>query len=119
MAEQKPSPGEDVLTPQEMRAWLKDEVRDAAKAFELRVKDATELVTSYALGEISPERMNERLLAYDLRWGEALFGASADVSDLEILNRIDAARKEALDASTPGHTEKYFQSRGKSVRRPG
>jgi hypothetical protein len=69
--------------------------RELKKAFELRTKEATDLATRYAAGEISPEEATKRFLAFDRRWGEAMYGASAgeNVSDDQILANIDEARR--------------------------
>jgi hypothetical protein len=92
----------DTLSPEEMQGWLKEEIRDLAKAHELRIKEATDFVTAYASGKISPEEATERLLRYDRRWGEALYGATAstDLSDEAILSAIDRARETALGRHT-------------------
>jgi hypothetical protein len=88
----------DVLTPEELQSWLAQEIKDSAKAHELRVKDATKFVEEYRGGKISGEEVMERLHAYDRRWGEALSGASASegLTDEMILNAIDRARRTGL-----------------------
>jgi hypothetical protein len=85
---------QDALTPEEFRGWLSQEIRDSSKAHELRVKEATEFVTAYTSGDISPEEAMKRLRNYDQRWGEALYGAMAtpEVSDEQIISAIDQAR---------------------------
>lgn len=87
----------DMLTPSEMRGWLKSEIADAAKAFDLRLREASDLVVSYALGELTPTQARQRLAAYDERWGEALAGASAvaDAADHAIITAIDRVRSES------------------------
>jgi hypothetical protein len=99
MAEDTSPKFSDVLSVQEMQGWLKDEVRDSAKAHELRTKEATEFVTAYSEGKLTPAEAMDRLVQYDRRWGEALFGTSAfpNLSDEELLKKIDAARQEVLD----------------------
>jgi len=101
MAGKHSEEGADFLTSQEMQEWLSQEVKDSAKAHELRVKEATAFVTAFANAEISPEEAMRRRLAYDQRWGDALFGATAakGVSDEAILSSIDAAREQSLNAS--------------------
>jgi hypothetical protein len=96
MADKESPQDKGFLTPEEFQHWLKDEIRDSAKAHELRVKDATAFVTAYAEGKLSPEEANDHLMQYDRRWGEALFGATTgqNVSDAEILLTIDSARDE-------------------------
>jgi hypothetical protein len=64
----------DFLSPKEMQNWLLQEIRDSAKAHELRVNDATELATAYALGELTPEQAHERFIQHNTRWGEAIPG---------------------------------------------
>ena len=89
------------LSPQEMREWALQESRDSAKAHELRVKEATDLATAYASGEIDAQEADKRLKQYDRRWGEALFGTSAigNASDEQIVQEIDKARSEAAARS--------------------
>lgn len=63
-------------SPDDMAAWMAQEVRDSAKAFELRVREATQLAAEYSAGRLSEAEAIERLSKYDKRWGEALFGTS-------------------------------------------
>jgi len=103
MADQKEP--DDTISPPEMRRWLKEEIADLTKAMQLRVTEATALVTDYAAGKITPQEAKERLEKYDRRWGEALPGASASkgVTDEEILAAIDRAAAQA-----PGSFETRF-----------
>jgi hypothetical protein len=98
MSEQDRRGDEEFMSPKEMAGWLREEIRDSQKAWELRVKDATAFVNAYAAGELSAKEANEKMLAYDRRWGEALFGASAGagITDEAILKTIDAAREDSL-----------------------
>ena len=86
---------EDFLTPKDLQNWFRQEVADSTKAFDLRLREATQLVMDYSQGKISPEEATRRSQAYDWRWGEALYGTSAapGMSDAEILESIDKARK--------------------------
>jgi hypothetical protein len=92
---------EDHLSPQEMRDWLAQEIKDSAKAHELRVKEATAFVTAYGSGEITANEAMRRMHEYDRRWGEALFGTNAgnNVTDQAIVERIDRARAETASRS--------------------
>ncbi len=91
------------------------EVANSAKAFELRKKEATELATQYAAGEISPEEANRRLVAYDRRWGEAIYGVSAaeNLSDKQILDQIDQARSDTKRAFTAAITSRDIPRSGR------
>ncbi len=84
---------EAVLTTVEMRQWLQREVREVLKATELRVKDATEIVTAYAVGDLTPQAAMERFDQYNKRWNEPIPGivTSEGMTDDEILQRRDAA----------------------------
>jgi hypothetical protein len=79
-------------SPQDLRRWLRQEMRDIAKASELRLREATEFVMAYAAGEITPEEADERSSRYHHRWDEALPGVSAtdSMTDEQILTAIDA-----------------------------
>jgi beta-galactosidase/beta-glucuronidase len=93
------SPGiTDTLSVREMQDWLKQELLDSSKAHALRAKEATEFVTKYAEGKMTPETAMQKLLDYEIRWGEALYGATAipGKSDTEILREIDKARQSAM-----------------------
>jgi hypothetical protein len=102
MPGEAPPDFKDPLSPEEMQGWLKEEIRDSSKAHELRIKEATDFVSAYASGTISAEEAAERLLRYDRRWGEALYGATASpgLSDKAILSAIDRARETALGRHT-------------------
>jgi hypothetical protein len=84
----------ELLSPKDLQKWLLQEQADSARAHELRVKSATELATSYALGELTPEQANQRFLEHDRRWGEALPGTHAFVgsTDEQLIASIDKAR---------------------------
>ena len=76
-----------------MRTWAQREIRDAAKAFELRMQELTSLVGSYSAGEITAERADELKERYHHRWGDALPGRSASegATDEQLLAGIDQA----------------------------
>lgn len=99
MAEQEDHDRAGTMSVKDMQGWLQEEIRDSAKAHELRVKDATEFVRAYAEGKLSPEQAMERMARHDARWGEALYGTSAipGLSDEAILKTIDTARAESHD----------------------
>jgi hypothetical protein len=101
MPDDKQSSG-DPLSVQEMQAWLAEEIRDSAKAHELRTKGAAEFVAAYAAGKLTPEEAAERLIQHDRRWGESLYGATATpgLSDEDILRTIDEARDEMFGERT-------------------
>jgi hypothetical protein len=83
-----------LLRPDEMAEWLDLEIDGVTKATELRIKDATDFVTAYALGKLTPEQANERHDTYMRRWGEEpIPGVATDpsMSNEEILRRMDEA----------------------------
>lgn len=90
------SSDENNLTPKDLRQWLQQEVRDVMKASELRIKDATDLVTAYAVGEISQAEAMRRFGHYNRRWREPILGVMTDegMTNSEILEKRDAAAKE-------------------------
>lgn len=96
----------DMLSPDEMKGWLAQEIRDSAKAHELRVREATDFVTAYASGKIGAEEASARLLRYDRRWGEALPGVTTteSLSDERILEAIDRAREQESFSEKPWAT---------------
>ena len=100
----------EYLSAADMRDWLSQEIRNATKALELRVRDATDFVTAYSAGELTPEQADERQWRYLHRWGEALPGAMAGdhVTDKQILDRIDASQGEY---SSPRELEEHFRER--------
>ncbi len=105
MSDQFPLEDNETLTPQEVRQWAAQEIASSAKASELRIKEANDVADKYASGEISSEQAMERLVSYDKRWGEALYGVAttAGVTDEQILARIDSARD---------NKEKLFSKKG-------
>ena len=78
-----------------MRAWAQQEIRDAAKALEMRTKEINGIVEAYSAGAITPEKADELHWRYQHRWGEALRGAnfSDGVPDEQLLATIDQVRK--------------------------
>jgi hypothetical protein len=85
---------EEYPSPQDMRLWAQQEIKDVTKAVELRIRELTDLVTNYSAGEITPKEADERKDRYEHRWGEALRGCSTgpNVTDEEILTKIDGTR---------------------------
>jgi hypothetical protein len=85
----------ETYSPQDLRDWLRQEIRDLTKATELRLKDATDFVTAYAVGEIDAEEAARRLNRYQSRWGDSPIRGQAtteEMSNDEILKQIDASQ---------------------------
>jgi hypothetical protein len=82
------------ISVRDMRNWMNQEIADAAKALEMRLKDISNLVASYSAGEVTPEQAEEMQSRYYHRWGESLFGATVGdgIPDEQILAKIDLAR---------------------------
>ena len=82
----------EYLSAADMRDWLRQEIKDSAKAMDLRIREATDFVTAYSAGDITPEQADERQSRYYHRWGESLPGATVGegISDEQILARIDS-----------------------------
>jgi hypothetical protein len=110
MADPKHNDDESEYPPPEaLKDWLVQELKDSAKAFELRTKEARAFVAEYEEGKISGEEAFDRLSKYHDRWGEALYGATAGegVTDQQIVEGIDKARSDdsrRLDDSTRGRS---------------
>jgi len=97
MAESNDSDNEK-LTSEDMRLWLRDEVRRVMKNAELQIKDATDFVTAYAAGTMSPAEADARMALYDSRWGESRLIAAMPregMTDEEILRNLDSDVSES------------------------
>jgi len=94
MSQQNEKEESDELNVADMRSWLRLETKHLSKALELRMKEATEIVTSYAAGEITPQQAGERFWNYSRRWPEALPGVFGigKMSDEEIVAEVDTSR---------------------------
>jgi hypothetical protein len=105
MGEKDTGASPEMLTPEEMGKWLKQEIADSTKACELRIREASDLVASYTRGGISPAEALKRMVTYDERWGEALFGVSAggNITDDAIISAIDKARSESRKRASLSH----------------
>jgi hypothetical protein len=103
------------LSVKEMQSWLNQEIMDSLKACELRVREATALVTAYAMGELTPQAANDRLTMYEDRWGEALPGATAasHITDEAITAKVDAAH-----AAQRAWRERYRRQLGRPEKGP-
>ena len=87
----------DDLTPDQMRNWLRQEIADLSKAMELRIRDATDFVTAYAVGEITAKEAAARLDGYLDRWGDdTIPGVKVTdrMTNEEIIQRSDKARSD-------------------------
>ena len=84
----------DYLTPEDLVRWAQQELRDSAKAHELRVKGAFEIATAYASGRLSPQEAQARFLQHFDRWAEAIPGGHMfeGSTDNQVLTIIDEAR---------------------------
>ncbi|WP_263377232.1 hypothetical protein [Granulicella aggregans] len=85
--------------PEDLRQWLNEESRRVMKEAELRIIDATELVTGFLTGHISREEAQERSAEYHRRWGDAL----RDVPELKdgmTAQEIYAAQREHREGQT-------------------
>ncbi len=106
---------EDVYTPAELRQWLEREVRDVMKAAELRMKDASDFVTAYAVGEISDKEAAERMARYNNRWRESILGVTVEegMSNEEILRlRDQAAATPPKDWARSSREQKKRETEG-------
>jgi hypothetical protein len=112
VAQDEGHPRSEFLSPADLQQWLRQELADSAKAFELRSKEAAEFVNAYAAGKISAEEAEDRHWRYEHRWGEALPGVHAGehMTDQQILRAIDRAIEEAEGPYTsPAETRKKLQ----------
>ena len=84
-------PDVDYSDVNEMLGWLKRETFAVSKEAELRIRDATSIVTDYASGQISQKEANDRRFLYSERWGQPLGGMyNPDrMTDDEILEERD------------------------------
>lgn len=86
------SESNDTISPGDMQLWLQNEVSGLKRATELRLKDATDFVTSYAQGRLTAEQAMKRLMRYESRWGDSPIQGvfySQDMPDDDILRRLD------------------------------
>jgi hypothetical protein len=93
-------PDDTTMTREDMRLWLKDEVRLVTKCAELQLKEANDFVTQYLAGKLSPNEAMEKMLRYEERWGEPKLAVAMpreEIPDGEIIKRLDAERKEWLE----------------------
>jgi hypothetical protein len=114
----KEETGPGYLSPQDMQSWLVQEIKDAAKAFELRMREATGFVTKYALGELTAAEADEHHCRYYHRWGESLPGLSASetVTDEMLLAAMDkAAESVSGPYVTPAKTRARYTERFRSA----
>jgi hypothetical protein len=81
----------DHYTKEDLVLWLQQEIMDITKASQLRIQDATDYVTAYALGKLTPEQVAERHRQYNDRWPDAIPGvyASENMTDKELIQKID------------------------------
>lgn len=68
----------DVLSSEEMAKWLRQEVYEITKSAQLRIQDATDFVTGYTTGTLTPEEADRRWLKYSSRWGDNFAGLNID-----------------------------------------
>ena len=91
----------ELLSVDEMRGWLDEEIRNVRKECELRVKDGTEFASAYAEGTMTRAQAHKRLDRYEKRWGNALGGVFAssfknDDAIIAAIDRADRSREQWL-----------------------
>jgi hypothetical protein len=107
---------DDNLTPEDMRVWLHDEVMRLLKEADLRIKDATDFVVEYGVGNLTAAEAMHRMTQYQRRWGESnLIAVMSDekMSNEEILRRLDSERSAILQEHWT-KKEKGSESKGRS-----
>jgi hypothetical protein len=103
---------EDFLTPAEMREWAQREIRDAAKALDLRARELFDLVDAYSSGKITPEKADELHSRYQHRWGDALPGVvQGDIGDPPLTDEHILAKMDERNNSFATPREIHEQSR--------
>jgi hypothetical protein len=92
------------FSPKDMREWVQQEIKDSAKAHQLRTKELESLATAYEAGKLTPAQADEAKGRYEHRWHEALPGAYAldHLTDEQILAKMDAARALVDEARAKG-----------------
>jgi hypothetical protein len=87
---------DDLMSVPDMRQWANQELKDTAKAAELRARQVNALVDDYASGKLTSEEATLRYRQYQERWGEALPGATMNegLSDEAILAKMDGVRRD-------------------------
>jgi hypothetical protein len=83
----------EFLSPKDVASWVRQEIADADKAHELRVKELAEIAHAYSAGEVTPEQADQLHTRYYERWGDALPSISTGpgVTDEQILKSLDDA----------------------------
>lgn len=91
------STDKDHLKPEDLKRWLRQEVRDLTRVMEVRIVEATDFVAAYASGEITADEAMNRLSRYASRWGDAIPGIHVDelTTNDEIVKRRDADLAES------------------------
>jgi hypothetical protein len=85
--------GDWPLNLKELLEWYTREVEDISRAAQLRIREATKIVTDCTRGEIDLEEAANRISnPYSRRWGDALYGISDSqgMTDEEIYQHLDA-----------------------------
>lgn len=110
-----PDDPDRLQSPKDMRNWLHDEVWRVTKAAELQIKDATDFVTAYEAGDLTPEEADQRWGSYLRRWSESPLEAinpNEGLTDEEILHAIDRP-----DRGIPQHRWTAKEDKGSTGRR--
>ncbi len=103
MSEERPLDGGDYLSAKDIAQWAEQEIEEAAKAFQLRTRELSELARAYSAGEINPQQADAMHSRYFHRWGESLPGVTLGptITDQQIIAGIDEAAQSARGAFNP------------------
>ena len=97
---------DSLLSPADMKLWLKIEARTARLAATHRIREAKSFVNEYASGDLSREEANRRLQEHEEKWG---LGAKDEKVGWRLRDDAsDAVRRSRLDRPA---TEKQKRSR--------
>jgi hypothetical protein len=88
---------EDHLTVNDVKAWLRQELRDLERAHRLRVEEATHFVTEYEQGRLSPAEAEAHMSEYVDKWGDSPIPGVAttdEMTDREVYQKMDECRTQ-------------------------
>jgi hypothetical protein len=97
VAEQTPNDDENLYSPDEMKEWLRLEIRQIRLASARRIEEASSLVEAYASGDLNRLDANERLGEYEEKWGEV-------AKDLEVASELHEQAVNAIYRLNRSHT---------------
>ena len=120
MADNPTPTNADTVSVEEMKTYLKDEIREVRRAADLRIREFTDFTNAYAAGELTPEQAMDKFHRHMDKWGDSFPGLmphDSNLSDAQIIAGMEKGEESHMTREKARkRSDKVF---GRGDRSPG